>query len=448
MIDELELVKQVRPEVRQPSEETRVVARRALDRAIARRARRPRMFRRGPAELGRLAPVLGMLVVAAVAVVFLSIHSRTPTGAGSRGGFQLVFRAEPTPEVPRIDSAAMGRTVQIVRQHLAALVPTARVSSAGDELVVRVGSPASTSPGEVGALAAESGRLVFYDWEANVLLRPGESVASRLERQDPTALTVSQGIGSAAPGSPGADSLSLYGAVRLAAAQPKQVSADNSRRGPEYFMFGAPGSAACAAAGQYYGTGAGARGHCYLAGPEATISELNAALPRGVNASAGETLAVKQGTVVLEAIPPNFSHEPAWSDPTAQFYVLKDHVALFGNEITHPQASTDQSGAPDVAFGFTGRGGNEFQRVTSQIAHRGDLVSGPGQTLNQHFAVALDTQLIAVPSIDFKIYPDGVSGSNGGDVTAGFTVRSARQLAAELRLGALPVNLKLIASRP
>jgi SecD/SecF fusion protein len=155
-------------------------------------------------------------------------------------------------------------------------------------------------------------------------------------------------------------------------------------------------------------------------------------------------MVVQQGTVVLQAVPANFSHEPGWSDPAAQFYALKDHVALFGNDITNPQQSTDQAGAPDVAFGFTGRGGNEFQTVTAQIAHRGDLVSGLGQTLVQHFAVALDTQLITVPSIDFKTYPDGIQGNNGAEITGGFTITSAQNLATQLRLGALPIRLGLI----
>ena len=84
--------------------------------------------------------------------------------------------------------------------------------------------------------------------------------------------------------------------------------------------------------------------------------------------------------------------------------------------------------------------------MTAQIAHRGDLVSGLGQTYDQHFAVALDTQLITVPSIDFKIYPNGIQGSSGGDITGGFTTSSAHDLATELRSAALPIDLKLISS--
>jgi preprotein translocase subunit SecD len=126
--------------------------------------------------------------------------------------------------------------------------------------------------------------------------------------------------------------------------------------------------------------------------------------------------------------------------------VLKDHVAMFGNDIANPKQSTDQAGSPDVTFSFNAKGATAFQRLTSTIAHRGARVSGLGATFNQHFAIALDTKLLTVPGIDFKSYPDGIPGDNGADITAGFTVQSARELATQLRLGALPLDLVLISS--
>ena len=119
-------------------------------------------------------------------------------------------------------------------------------------------------------------------------------------------------------------------------------------------------------------------------------------------------------------------------------------MALFGNQITNPQQSTDQGGQPDVSFGFTGSGKKAFQNVTGDIAHRGQVNSPFNQQLNQHFAVALDTQLITVPSIDYKQFPDGIPADNGADITGGFTIGSAQDLATQLRLGALPIRLKLI----
>ena len=82
--------------------------------------------------------------------------------------------------------------------------------------------------------------------------------------------------------------------------------------------------------------------------------------------------------------------------------------------------------------------------MTAPTARRGSLLSSLGQTLNQHFGVALDNQLITVPYIDYKQYPDGINGDSGGELSGGFSIISARDLANELRLGALPLNLKLI----
>jgi len=152
--------------------------------------------------------------------------------------------------------------------------------------------------------------------------------------------------------------------------------------------------------------------------------------------------------VVLQAVPADFSHPTPIANPAAAFFVLKDNVALRGSDITNPQQSTDpNSGEPNVTFGFSSSGKNAFQNVTAQIARRGALVSGLGQSLEQHFAVALGgltSQLITVPYIDYKQYPDGINGDQGADISGSFTITSAQDLANELRLGALPINLKLI----
>src|SRR5437764_526040 len=167
-------------------------------------------------------------------------------------------------------------------------------------------------------------------------------------------------------------------------------------------MFGAPGSAACAAAARAQGTTPVAGQHCLLSGPDENLSDLRSGLPAGVSASDGQILVVPRGWVVLEATPANFAHPTAISAPNAQFYVLKDNIALRGNNITNPQQSTDpNSSAPDVTFGFSGKGKKAFQDVTAAIAKRGSLVSGLGQSLQQHFAVALDNELITVPFIDY-----------------------------------------------
>ncbi len=145
--------------------------------------------------------------------------------------------------------------------------------------------------------------------------------------------------------------------------------------------------------------------------------------------------------MIVQAAPNSFAAWPKFGSPNAGYYVLNNHVALRGNKISNPEASTDESGQPDVTFGFKGNGGQIFQNVTGTIATRGSLNSPAGQQLNQHFAISLDNQLVSVPQIDFKEFPGGIPSTGGSEITGGFTASTAQALATQLRLGALPVKL-------
>jgi SecD/SecF fusion protein len=385
-------------------------------------------------------------LIAASAVILTQF--KTVLGLDLKGGVELVYQAQPTPQSP-VNQTSLNRAVDIMRQRVDQLgVSEPEIQTSGGNQI-SVGLPnvhdTARAEREVGSTA----RLEFYDWEENALLPDGKTVASELPAQAPTgagsAIAISQGSGS-----PGGGSMPLYQAVQLASKQ-RPVSNSSTvqlaRKGPQYYMFGKPGSAACTIAGKYYGYTPVLGQRCLLSGPDTSLQDLYTGLPAGISKSQGQVLTVPQGTVVLQAVPHTFSNAPKIYDPATQFYVLKDNVGLFGNDITNPQQSTDPSGSPDVSFGFTSKGKNEFQSVTAAIARRGALIppspTAP-QGFNQHFAVALDQQLITVPSIDFKQYPQGIPGDTGADITGGFTVQSAQDLANQLRLGALPINLKLI----
>jgi SecD/SecF fusion protein len=398
-------------------------------------------------RLNLVAPALSALVAVAIAIVFLSVHGPGSPGSRGGGGVELVYRAESTAQTPKLTTAALSQAVAVMRIRVKALgVSGASFRIASSQITVKL--PARANQARAEAEVGTTARFFFYDWEANALTPNGKTVASQLLATAPDALAISQG-GPAGPGAPGAGSMSLYDAVKLAAKQPASYSSRNGRLGSQYYLFGEGGSAACSTAARFYGVEPAAdHEHCLLSGPDTNAQALSSGLPPGVNASQGDQLIVKQGTVVLQAVPSSFSNPPTLADPTAQFYVLKDNVALFGNEITNPQESTDAGGNPDVKFGFTATGQKEFQSVTATIAKRGNIDSPVGQTLDQHFAVALDNLLITVPSIDFKTFPFGIPGSQGADITAGLTRVSARELASELRLSTLPIGLKLIATKP
>jgi SecD/SecF fusion protein len=386
-----------------------------------------------------------LLVIALLGVsLFVIATQKTVLGLDLRGGVQLVYQGKPTAQTKTVTQDALQRAVDIMRERVDQLgVAEPEISTAGGNQI-SVGLPDVSDTARAEKIVGKTARLEFYDWEANALTPNGKTVASQLSTQDPTAVTISQGTATSPPGTAGAGSMNLYDAVTLASKQTPEAGPDNARLGYEYYLFGAPGSAACATAAKAQNTVPVSGQHCLLSGPDDNKQDLLTGLPQGVTAAEGQLLTVPPGTVVLQAASENAKTQTNFNSPTAQFFVLRDNVALFGNDITNPQQSTDQTGNPDVTFGFNSSGGNKFQSVTAQIAHRGDLVSGLGQTYNQHFAVALDNQLITVPQIDFKTYPDGITGGNGADISGGFTIQSAQDLATQLRLGALPIGLGLI----
>jgi SecD/SecF fusion protein len=388
--------------------------------------------------------VLGSLVVIA-GIPGAVKAKKTVLGLDLKGGVELVYQGQPSAQTPKVTPDALQRAVDIMRSRVDQLgVAEPEIQTTGGNLIT-VGLPnvsdTARAENEVGTTA----QLAFYDWEANALTPNGKSVASQLQAQDQTALTISQGS-NGAPGSPGSGSMGLYQAVQLAAKQKYWASSANSRTGSQYWMFGAPGSAACAAAAKAQGTVPVAGQHCLLSGPDENLDDLRNGVPTGVSASQGQILTIPRGWVVLQAISTaGYTKQLPLSSPNAQFFVLKDNIALRGNDVTNPQQSSDpNTSEPDVTFGFSSKGKSAFQNVTAAIARRGSLVSGLGQSTNQHFAVALDNQLITVPYIDYKQYPDGINGDNGADISGSFTVSSASDLANELRLGALPIGLKLI----
>ena len=160
-------------------------------------------------------------------------------------------------------------------------------------------------------------------------------------------------------------------------------------------------------------------------------------------------IVVKPDTVIVRA------QNSASSAKLNKWFVLKDDVALEGKELKNPEQNFDQgaggSGAPIVTFEFSDKGRETWQRVTKQIAQRGNDSVGilPGQTaeqVNQHFAIVLDDELVSTPFIDFRRNPEGIDGRTGSQIEGGFTIQSAQELANVLKTGALPVQLELISS--
>ena len=298
------------------------------------------------------------------ASVLVMVTQKTRLGLDLKGGVELVYQGQPTAQTPTVTQDALSRAVDIMRERVDALgVTEPEIQTSGGNQIT-VGLPDVKDIARAEKQVGTTARLEFYDWEANALTPNGKTVASQLLTQDQNAVAISRGSSSAGPGLPGEGSMSLYNAVKLAAKQPPVKTANPARLGSEYYMFGAPGSAACAQVAKAAGTTPTPGVHCLLSGPDDNVQDLISGLPAGVSASEGEQVVVPPGTVVLQAADANQAHPTAFASPTAQFYVLKDNVSLFGNQISNPQQSTDSTGSPDVSFGFTSNGGSAFQKVT------------------------------------------------------------------------------------
>ena len=440
------------PDAAPSSAQARAEAERVLRRVLADAGSAPPPRRSHP-RLGILAPVLSLLVVVLVAAAILRTGGSSTSGERGTSGLSITLRAEPTPQTPRITEGAMSREIALMRRRLATLGHGFTVQQAGATgIVVTASNSHSGEQSRVLSLVTQPAQLRIYDWEPNVLTANGKTAAPQLQSQNRAAVSVSQGANRGA-GAPGAGSMSLYDAVKLANRQPEERSGhDLSRVGPEYFVFG-NGNAACGRVADALGTTHVPAVHCLLAGPvdpgsgagpHQAVQEAAALFPSGRIPGRAEVVAVPQGTVVLQAEQVDAGAAVPISSPAAQFFVLRDHLALTGADITHPTASTDQAGEPAVTFSFTGPGQAAFERVTKAVSQRGAKVSVAGAEFNQHFAVALDDRLLTVPQIDFHQYPDGIIGAGGADVTGGLNPKSAKDLATELRYGALPLAVTVV----
>jgi preprotein translocase subunit SecD len=116
-------------------------------------------------------------------------------------------------------------------------------------------------------------------------------------------------------------------------------------------------------------------------------------------------------------------------DQNGMPYLVEKRIAMSGENLVDAQPSFDQRiNEPMVTFRFNADGSRQFARVTEQ------KVGSP-------MAVVLDGVVLAAPVIREPI----LGGS--GQISGGFTVESANNLAILLRSGALPAPLTIIEER-
>ena len=153
---------------------------------------------------------------------------------------------------------------------------------------------------------------------------------------------------------------------------------------------------------------------------------------------------VPEGVVVLEA-------EPAENQPPQikRFFVIEDDSELSGRDIENPEQQFDpNTNAPIVTMEFTDKGREAFARVTKRLAERGArIILPPGSDREQafqRFAITLDNKIVSLATIDFVQHPEGIDGRTGAQIEGIGTIQETQDLAESLRIGALPIELKLI----
>jgi SecD/SecF fusion protein len=375
--------------------------------------------------------IVAGLIAASAAVV---ATKKTRLGLDLKGGVQLVYEGKPTAQ-SKVDPESLNRAIDIMRKRVDQLgVAQPEIQRSG-EREINVALPDVSNAARAEKEVGKTAQLYFYDWEPSVINAEGKPAGA-------TERTVTGGAGA---GRPETGQLE-YAAIQRALKRPPILRKNDTTW--------APGCTPQQLGGCIYGSWyliepAHER---VLRGPEETERNLYAdyRVPAGTKVKA---VRVNPGTVLVQALPSESSKGKIINRTPNSWYVLNDDPVLTGADIRNPQQGFDEgaggTGAPNVTFGFSSRGKSVFQRVTRQIAERGQEAQLPGvpkEAAQQHFAVVLDGQLITVPSIDYTRYPEGIDASTGSQISGGFTITSAQELASELQSGALPIKLELISN--
>src|ERR687888_177854 len=340
----------------------------------------------------------------------------TRLGLDLKGGVSLIYQGKPTKQ-SKVTGDAINRAIDIMRKRVDQLgVAEPEIQRSGPDQI-DVSLPDVKNADEAASQVGTTAQMWFYDWEGSVL---GKDCKPHPDQQQ---VTGGQAAGSGVAG------LSLFDAVTRAAKCPRTNTGKESSGDKLYLVD--------------------KQAKKVLAGPEETQLDLKRdASTKKIPFNADQIVTVPQGVVLVRAEQP----DPK-AKPQNTWYVLKDDPVLNGTKIKNPEQNFDngpgEDGSPNVTFDFTGGGAGIWEKFTKKLAQRGQDLSlqlGGGDASNQHFAISLDNELISVPQIDYKQYPNGIPSGGGSRISGGFTIESAQRLANLLKTGALPIKLQLISS--
>src|SRR3954453_1278141 len=402
--------------------------------------------------------ILGVVLLLLVAAGAVIATKSTKLGLYLKGGIELVYQGQPTPQVPVVTQQALDDALETIRKRTDALgVSEPEIQRSGRDQI-SIGLPDVQNAERAIQQVGSTAQLQFYDWEPNVL--------------DPRG-----------PDAPFAGSKALYDASEFAQKQkpkaektdvppgsnltPEQADKQNdSAATPRYYLFGPDHrpigpdgkpliegeydpSTSCKSLLADYEPQSGPPNK-YAKGTQC-LKELEALGPAGPPAGS-MVFKVPRGISVVEG-----EAAPNQSARVHRFFVIEDDSVLNGKETNPPEpASPPTPPEPLVNMEFTDKGRAAFAAVTKRIADRGrncETLAGvdpkcpQGQQPSdffQRFAITLDNKIVSLATIDYQENPDGIDGRNGASIQNIGSIQEAQDLAENLRIGALPIDLKLI----
>ncbi|HEV2075748.1 MAG TPA: protein translocase subunit SecD, partial [Thermoleophilaceae bacterium] len=417
-----------------------------------------------------------ILVAGLVAASVVAVATQpTRLGLDLSGGVELVYEAQPTPQVPEVTPQALSDAIETIRKRTDALgVAEPEIQQAGSNQI-SVGLPNVQNVDEAIEQVGTTAQLQFYDYEPNVFTSEGElqTLADLQEQNAGPApdgaarpLELFEAVKRAQGAKPRPEPTDVPPGGPVAEELPEDVDPDDQQAVQSFYDRQNDSQAS----DQHYLFGPGSNPKL-LAGPAPSCEDLfgnfdeAAATDRQIPEESAcreelqevstddvpegsRVLVVPRGIVVVQAQRPEDLPADA---PFDRFQILEDDVELSGDEIRNPEQNFEpQTNQPVVSFEFNDEGQEAFARVTERIAERGaGIILPPGtppEVAFQRFAIALDNQLISVATIDFLQNPEGIDGRTGAQIEGIGTLEETQQLAENLRIGALPVDLELISN--
>ena len=393
--------------------------------------------------------VVALLVLAMMVILpGTPLSKDTKLGLDLEGGIELVYEGVATPQVPEVTPQAVDDAIETMRKRVDSLgVSEPEIQRAG-QTQISVGLPDVQNPERAKEQVGTTARLQFYDWEPNVLTDREIYAGGKALYQAVEAASKQKGKAEAEDVPPDSD------LTRAEADKANNTAKDRYYLfGPDQLPIGPDGepvrtgsyqpSSTCKELLADYDPSPGSAPE--FAKDTECLSELEALGSSGPPAGS-RVIKIPAGVVVVEQ-----ERVPNQPPQIQRYTVLEDDSELSGKDVKNPEANTDpNTNSPLVTMEFTDKGRKAFAAVTKRIAERGfdQSTLNPGATdkdqFNQNFAITLDNQIVSLAQIDFTDLPEGIDGRDGAQIENVGDFDAANDLAESLRIGALPIDLKLI----